>query len=197
MPNIFDDILVKGVRAGKAPAMTTKAREWYRKTAGDFKRVDEKKLHKSDPDRLVSKLKLGNLYMFYYDAKHKETLPYFDRFPLIYPFRIANDRFWGINLHYLPLPLRAKLMDALYDITNNTRFDESTKLMMTYKILNASSKFKWFKPCVKEYLFSQVQTRFMYIFPSEWDIALFLPLERFVGASKSQVWADSRKLING
>ena len=197
MPNIFDDILVKGVRAGKAPAMTTQAREWYRKTAGDFKRVDEKKLHKSDPDRLVSKLKLGNLYMFYYDAKHKETLPYFDRFPLIYPFKIQNDRFWGINLHYLPLPLRAKLMDALYDITNNTRFDESTKLMMTYKLLNTSSKFKWFKPCVKEYLFSQVQTRFMYVFPSEWDIALFLPLERFVGASKTQVWADSRKIING
>lgn len=197
MPNIFDDILVKGVRAGKAPAMTTQAREWYRKTAGDFKRVDEKKLHKSDPDRLVSKLKLGNLYMFYYDAKHKETLPYFDRFPLIYPFRIKNDRFWGINLHYLPLPLRAKLMDALYDITNNTRFDESTKLMMTYKVLNASSKFKWFKPCVKEYLFSQVQTRFMYVFPSEWDIALFLPTARFVGATKTQVWADSVKIING
>jgi hypothetical protein len=35
----------------------------------------------------------------------------------------------------------------------------------------------------------------MYVFPSEWDIALFLPTERFVGATKATVFADSRRQI--
>ena len=86
-------------------------------------------------------------------------------------------------------------MDALYDTASNSRFDESTRLKMSYKMLESASKFKHFKPCIKRYLTSQLRSKFMYIYPSEWDMALFLPLERFQGASKTQVWADSKKKI--
>jgi hypothetical protein len=37
----------------------------------------------------------------------------------------------------------------------------------------------------------------MYVYPSEWDIALFLPTERFEKATTSQVWADSKKKVRG
>jgi len=87
------------------------------------------------------------------------------------------------------------LMDALYQTANNDRYDETTKLKISYKILDGAARYKEFKPCIKRYLNSQVQSKFMYVFPSEWDIALFLPTERFVGASKSSVWADSRRKI--
>ena len=89
----------------------------------------------------------------------------------------------GINLHYLPLIYRAKLMDALYDTTNNDAFDKSTKLRLNYSILDKAAKFRYFKPCVKHYLSEQVRSRFLYVYPSEWDIALFLPTQRFIGAS--------------
>jgi hypothetical protein len=88
-------------------------------------------------------------------------------------------------------------MDGLYDITNNKRYDETTKLRLSYQTLNSASKFKYFKPCIKQYLFSQMQSKFVYVYPSEWDIALFLPLERFSKASKTQVWAASKKQIMG
>jgi len=84
-------------------------------------------------------------------------------------------------------------MDALYTTANNKRYDESTKLKLSYDILQGASKYKDFQPCIKRYLTSQLRSEFMYIYPSEWDIALFLPLERFQGATKTQVWADSRK----
>jgi hypothetical protein len=100
-------------------------------------------------------------------------------------------------MHYLPLQLRAKLMDALYQTANNDSYDESTRLRINYNILNSSSKFRHFKPCIKHYLTGQVKSRFLYVYPSEWDIALFLPLERFEGANKSTVYADSRKIIRG
>ena len=150
---------------------------------------------KGDTDRLRSQPKIGHMYMFYYDAKHKETLPYFDRFPMIFPYKKVKGGFMGINLHYLPHILRAKLMDSLYDISSNDLYDETTKLRMSYNILSSASKYKWFKPCIKHYLTTQVRSRFLYVYPAEWDIALFLPLERFSGASKSKVWSDSKKLI--
>ena len=46
---------------------------------------------------------IGKMYLFQYDAKHKKILPYWDRFPLIFPFDYAKDGFYGINLHYLPV----------------------------------------------------------------------------------------------
>lgn len=32
---------------------------------------------------LKNRVGSGQMYMFYYDPKHKKTLPYYDRFPLI------------------------------------------------------------------------------------------------------------------
>ena len=195
MAVLFDEILSKGIRAGKIPAKEQQSRTWYRDTASKFKTVNEKSLMRGDTDRIRSQPTIGHMYMFYYDAKHKETLPYFDRFPMIFPYKKVKGGFMGINLHYLPHILRAKLMDSLYDISSNDLYDETTKLRMSYNILSSASKYKWFKPCIKHYLTTQVRSRFLYVYPAEWDIALFLPLERFSGASKSKVWSDSKKLI--
>ena len=195
MAVLFDEILSKGIRAGKIPAREQQSRTWYRDTASKFKTVNEKSLMRGDTDRIRSQPTIGHMYMFYYDAKHKETLPYFDRFPMIFPYKKVRGGFMGINLHYLPHILRAKLMDSLYDISSNDKYDETTKLRLSYDILSGAAKYKWFKPCIKHYLTSQVRSRFLYVYPAEWDIALFLPLERFQGATKSKVWADSKKLI--
>jgi hypothetical protein len=195
MAQLFDTILAKGVREGQLPARTEAARTWYRNAAQEYKQVDERTIMKGDVERLVSRQVIGSMYMYYYNPKHKATLPYYDRFPLVFPYKRVNGGFMGLNLHYLPPPYRAKLMDALYDVTSNKNFDETTKLKLNYNVLSSAAKFKYFKPCVKHYLNDHVVTRFLYVYPSEWDIALFLPTERFQGATKSKVWADSKKLI--
>ena len=197
MAVLFDEILTKGVRQGKVPAQTAKARDWYRNAAKTYGSVKDNQFFgkSSDKDRMSSRPMIGGMYMYEYMAKGRKTLPYYDRMPLIFPFKMVKGGFYGLNMHYLPLPLRAKLMDALYETTNNSKYDETTKLKINYQILSKASKFEPFKPCVKRYLTSQVQSRFMYVYPSEWDIALFLPTERFTGATKSQVWAQSKKKI--
>ena len=197
MAILFDEILTKGVRQGKVPARTAKARDWYRNAAKTYGSVKDGQFFgkSSDKDRMASRPMIGGMYMYEYMAKGRKTLPYYDRMPLIFPFKMIKGGFYGLNMHYLPLPLRAKLMDALYETTNNKNYDETTKLKINYQILSKASKFEPFKPCVKRYLTSQVQSKFMYVYPSEWDIALFLPTERFTGATKSQVWAQSKKKI--
>ena len=194
MAIVFDDLLAKGVRAGEVPARTDSARAWYRDRARTT-RIQPQTLIKSDRERLTSRVMIGRMYHFFYDPKHKKTLPYYDRFPLIFPFKRVRGGFLGINLHYLPLRLRAKLMDELYGLTRDNRYDEDTRLKISYNVLNGAAKYKYFKPCVKHYLTPHVKSRFLEVYAAEWDIALILPTERFVGAGKGAVHADSRKMI--
>lgn len=197
---IFDEVLLKGVRSGQMPAKTDQARDWYRDAAKGFSRgqADPQKIIRGMPrDRYNENFRIGQMYMFGYDAKHKATLPYWDRYPLIFPINRAKGGFLGLNMHYLPPPLRAQLMDALYSVSSNRKYDESTRLRINYEILNGSAKFRAFKPCVKHYLKSQVKTKLVYIHPTEWDIALFLPTARWQGANAKTVYADSRKIIRG
>ena len=198
MSIIFDSIITQGVRAGQIPARTDKARDWYRNTARKIKTINEKTFISADRERLRSSNPIiGSMYMFFYDPKHKDTLPYYDRFPLIFPFRKVKGGFYGINLHYLPLQLRARLMDGLYEYANNPRYDETTKIKMNYQLLSSVATLKFFKPCVKHYLNDHVKSKFMYVYPSEWDIALFLPTERFVKSQKKAIWQDSLNTIRG
>jgi hypothetical protein len=206
MAALFDDILLKGIRTGQVPARTAAAREWYRTQAKEITRTTKnrtqgdkviRELRGDNERRQDSRFLMGNMYLFSYDPKHKETLPYYDRFPLIFPINKAKGGFLGINMHYLPPILRAKLMDQLYTVLNNKNFDETTRLQASYKVLNGAAKFKEFAPCIKHYLNVHVRSKPAYINPSEWDIALFLPMQKFIGATANQVYADSRKAIRG
>ena len=195
MATVFDTIITQGVRSGQIPARTQQSRDWFRETAGKMRTVNERSLMKGDQARLTNTPIPGSMYMFNYDPKWKDELPYYDRFPLVFPFRKVPGGFYGLNLHYLPPPLRARLMDALYDYANNTRYDESTKIKLNYQLLTSIAKLRFFSPCVKHYLNEHVRSRFMYVYPSEWDIALFLPTERFTKQSKTQVWNDSKRML--
>lgn len=190
---LFTDILANAPDQYQA---SVRANIWLREQAQAIRNVpNPKNLLVKQSDRLVTNLTVGRMYLFMYDPKLKEELPYYDRFPLIFPFRRVNGGFYGINLHYLPHMMRAKLMDNLYSLANNKANDDTTKLRLSYQLLASASKFRYFEPCVKHYLNSHVKSRFLWVPAEQWETALFLPLERFVGATKQQVWRDSRKMV--
>lgn len=195
--SLFNDILLKGIKAGQMPARTSTARQWFRTKAKESGTVSETSILRDEKARLSNRSTVGKMYFFMYDAKHKKSLPYYDSFPLIFPVDRTKNGFYGINLHYLPLQLRAQLMDQLYDVTNNNKYDDTTKLNLSYGILKSTEKFKLFQPTFKRYLNAHVRSRFVEIHPTEWDIALWLNAEQFVGASKTKVWADSKKFMKG
>lgn len=196
MADLFDKILADGVRAGQIPARTQDARNWFRDTASG-KRVSEGELKQWQGDRNRGSVQPGSMYLFKYDAKYKDVLPYWDAMPLIFPLKPAEGGFYGLNVHYLQPQLRAKLMDGLYNTTNNTRYDESTKINVSASFLDAASKVDYIKPCLKRYLSSHVYGGFTYIHPSEWDIALFLPLADWQNATWHTVYKNSRRQVRG
>ena len=189
---VFDEILAKGIRSGQIPARTQQSRDWFRTTARKTS-VTAETLIRSERTRYKNRVSMGKMYLFNYDPKHKATLPYYDRYPLIFPVQPADGGFYGINMHYLPHVLRARLMDALYSLSRDKRYDEKTRLKLSYSILNGAAKYKAFKPTFKRYLTNHVRSRFIEITSSEWDIALMMPLQKFAKASASEVWRDSRK----
>jgi hypothetical protein len=193
METVFDDILMKGVRAGQLPARTKAARDWYRNAAKGAAGTP----NTNDPKRTRSNVSPGSMYMFHYDPKTKDTLPFYDEFPVIFPVEPTKDGFYGLNLHYLPLKLRAQLMDALYKYSSDKKYDEKTKLSFSYKLLKSAAGLNMFKPCFKRYLMSHVRSQFLYVFPSEWDLACFLPCQQFKKATDKQVWDHSTKMIYG
>jgi hypothetical protein len=130
--------------------------------------------------------------MFFYDPKFKNKLPYYDRFPLVLPLERYSDGFLGINLHYLPIPLRVRLLDELMDYSTDTKFNKKTKINTNYQQLK---KVKLLKPTLKRYLAGKVKSRFRKIDADEFTVATLLPVQRFSKASASEVWSDSRSMI--
>ena len=134
----------------------------------------------------------GRLNMFFYDPKLKAKLPYYDRFPLVLPLERYSDGFLGINFHYLPIPLRIRLLDRLVDFSSNTKFDESTKLNVSY---TGVKDIRLVKPTLHRYLSGRVKTDFRRIDADEFTVATLLPVQRFSKASAAEVYRDSRKMI--
>jgi hypothetical protein len=192
----FQKLLQQAEQDGILLDNSTESLEWLRKKYSTIRPTDvmeRKFLAETDRRRKVPLL--GRMYMFLYNPKYKDELPYYDRFPLVFPFRRVAGGFYGLNMHYLAPKYRAILMDQLYNLLNNTEFDETTRLRFTYDLLNNSTKYRWFKPCVKHYLNERMQSTLVYIEPTEWNLALFVPSEQFRKENKRNVWQDSYRSV--
>ena len=136
---------------------------------------------------------VGRMFLYQYDPKHKKTLPYYDRFPLIFMVDKAEGGFYGLNLHYLSPKWRAIFFDKLTDYTNNKKYNRNTRLNLSYDLLKGSSRLSAFGPCFKHYLTNHVKSRIIEVPANYWESVLFLPTEQFVKASAAKIWNDSRK----
>jgi hypothetical protein len=133
------------------------------------------------------------MYCYQYDPKYAKKLPYYDEFPLIFMVERISGGFVGINLHYVSPRNRIVVMNALSEIASNKRYDSTTRLRLSYNVLKGLSKYNVIKPCLKKYLFTHVRSKFVKIEANEWDIALFLPVQKFKKAAASKVWSDSAR----
>lgn len=142
--------------------------------------------------RKTSRFEAGRMYYFYYDPKGKNDLPYYDRFPLVLVLDKSPDGFMGLNLHYIPVKYRIALLDKLMDYASLDGNNDIMRMRVSYDILNSSKRYREFRPCLKKYLFSHVQSKMLAVQPDEWDIAAFLPVQQFKKATVNEVWQDSQ-----
>ena len=167
------------------------ARTWLRTKVNSLQATPSALM--SDRDRLRSQSIIGRMYFYYYDPKTKDKLKYYDKFPLVIPIERYGDGFLGLNLHYVEPKVRFVLLDKLSTYANNRKYDETTRLRLSYQTLKSASSIFEATPCIKRYLYSHVQSRFLEIEANEWDIAAILPVESFEKKSKEHVFNESRK----
>ena len=206
---IFQRLLEEGGPSGKN---VLDARDWFRGTAERARPAQI--LRGSDPEQHAlprfkrvlrqGRFEWGRMLTFQYDPKTKDKLPYYDKFPLVFIIDVERNGFLGLNMHYLPPILRARMMDGLWDyvpLQEGEKLKETDKLQMVqpYRLLQRIRKLRWYKPCIKRYLNNHVQSRFVTVYPEEWNMALFLPMQTktFIGASQNQVWRESRQIVRG
>ena len=168
--SIFDEIS-KLRKSGKEPY------QWYRNRIKELGTPSQAQLIRDG--KITGRVNFGALNMFIYDPKLKNKLPYYDTFPLVLPIERYRDGFLGINFHYLPYALRARLLSRLDPNAN----------------YSALKNVKLVKPTLKRYLNSNVRSRFRKLEEEDFMTAIMLPVQRFKKSSASKVWSDSRKVI--
>ena len=194
MSNIFQKLELAAFRNQITPR-TKESREWFMKKAKVLKGISREALMKEEPLSSSGRQIIGSMQMFFYDPKFKKTLPYYDRFPLAIIVKPAKGGFLGLNLHYLPPILRAQFLDALMDNVTSKK-SEDAKFKLTTRLLASASNLEYYKPCIKHYLTTNVQSKFAEVKAPEWEIATFLPTAMFEKATKQKIYADSRKKIS-
>ena len=189
------DTLSNTIRSGTIGKKTKRSAKWFQDkikglkgelknkfsstNADKFYRESDNKIN---PNLMSKRISLGDLFCYYYDPKHKMTLPYYDMFPLIMLVGVDKDTFLGLNFHYLNPRFRAILLDRV-----NAKVGGG---LINWKKI---SRVPFIEPAVKRYRFDHIRRKVVQIQKDEEEIAIFLPLERFRKASKSQVWSDSKR----
>ena len=179
--------------------------QWYQSQVKILHRKSyQEKALMGSVSHLVANPVPGKLYLMKYDPKTKDTLPYYDTLPLILFIErktkkssTGESSFYGCNLHYLPPPMRIRLLQALFDISNNDRYDATTRIKLSYDILMRISSAKNLGAdfAFKQYLYSHMESRFLEIPFSAYPIASILPIEQFQKANKTRVWHDAKQRV--
>lgn len=191
MITYFTDLL----KTKDLPKEVDKSRDWYREKASEVDRLNSNDVIRNATELHVKYQRLGHVYLFRYDPKFKDQLPYYDRYPVIIVLNRTSEHTLGLNMHYLPFQFRAALMDQLYNYV--TGEEDNAKIKITYDILSTNSRLRFYKPCLRQYLNSQVRSRFVHVNVNEWDTSMFLPLQKFAKKSEAAIHKDSiRKIRN-
>jgi hypothetical protein len=171
---------------------------WFRKMILDFQ-ANSGFLKQQGIAKIMARPALGRLNHFWYDAKLKKELPYWDKFPLVVPLNYYEDGFLGINMHYLPPQARMAFFEDLMTYQSKKGFfdkvktklfgkgyDATQKLNVNYLLLRDTSSLNGpMKDCIKRYLYNHLKSPFLDIEPTYWEELIMLPTQRW---QKGKPW---------
>jgi hypothetical protein len=169
-------------------ASGVKSVNWFREKIQEFGKPGPQQLLRDG--RRTKGVNFGTLNMFIYSPKHKDTLPYYDTFPLVLPIGPAAGGFMGLNFHYLPIQMRIRLLDKIVDgggsLNVAAQSGKRPILITDYSQLKRI-------PIVKHYLTGYVKSDFRAITSEELIVAALLPVQRFQKGSAQAAYLDTAK----
>ncbi|UYD60213.1 hypothetical protein OPFAMLBM_00192 [Aeromonas phage avDM12-TAAL] len=139
-----------------------------------------------------NKPQIGKLYTYIYDAKHKDTLPYWDVYPLIVylgPSLRYPGLMMGLNLHYIPPKARKDFLEELLKYASTDRITNKTSLKINWDKVKSM---RGAEHMIKAYIPQRIKGGMIEIKPQDWVNAVFLPTQKFLSGGKpfgaQKVW---------
>ena len=173
-------------------ASGVKSVNWFREKIQEFGKPGPQQLLRDG--RRTKGVNFGTLNMFIYSPKHKDTLPYYDTFPLVLPIGPAAGGFMGLNFHYLPIQMRIRLLDKIVDgggsLNVAAQSGKRPRLITDYSQMK---RIPMAKAIVKHYLTGYVKSDFRAITSEELIVAALLPVQRFQKGSAQAAYLDTAK----
>lgn len=168
----------------KGAAQNNKSEKWFKET-----------LRQGVKGFNVTRPSPGKLYAYVYDAKFKDTLPFWDKYPLIICLGFKQTRqgdvlISGLNLHYIPPKARQQFLeDLLKQYASTARITNATKLKIDWSKVRGMTGAD---QMIKSYIPSRIKGSLVEIKPSDWANVVLMPLQQFVSNGKrhsaSKVW---------
>ena len=152
--------------------------DWFRKRIRKDRPI---MLDKATEGLKTKGIEPGNLYIYGYNPKYEKTLKYYDNFPCCLVLETTKDGWYGLNLHYLPPAMRAKLLAE-----NNVKSNRGLK------IAQAMGRSRFGKHALHRYIANQLTSRPKVVPQRDWEIAIQLPFEGFAKISSTQIWRKAR-----
>jgi hypothetical protein len=128
----------------------------------------------------VANLQSGNMYFYKYEPL-TPVYTWYDKYPLVFITRKRGNSIEGINFHYLSIPYRHMLYDALIPFFNNKEFTKDTRLnVKTIRmVLFQSAKYRFAKPTFHRYFQTGVRSQIIKVEPKNWKSVLSEKVEMF------------------
>lgn len=181
--NDFRSTLKKKIR-NEGAAVNNKSIKWFKETIKTGVRTKTTKV----PE-------IGKIYTYVYDAKNKDTLPYWDKFPLIIFLGAktagnGNQLLYGLNLHYIPPKARqAFLEELLKRFSSTSNISSKTKLKINWSSVRGMHGSD---QMIKAYLPGHIKGPIIEVKPQDWSNIIFMPTQQFMSQGSrfaaSKVW---------
>ncbi len=170
--------------ANEGAAVNNKSARWFTET-----------LKKGIRGHQVSKPQPGKIYAYIYDAKHKDTLPYWDKYPLVIYLGLGkHNLMYGLNLHYIPPKARQQFLEELLkQYASTPTITNSTKLKIDWTKVKG---FQGADQMIKAYIPGNIKGPLVEIKPADWANVVMMPLQSFQSKGKrfsaQKVWANAK-----
>lgn len=130
-----------------------------------------------------SAVKVGKMYTFAYEPIGADTLPYWDRFPLVIVLEIRKNTIVGLNVHYIPMKDRIKIFKKLMTSASTTGMSARSKLNNAFNDIKRLPRYNYM---IKQYHAAGVKSKIYEIPGQEWGHAITLPYANFVYGDGNQ-----------
>jgi hypothetical protein len=153
----------------------------------------------------ASKGLLGKLYLFKYKAENAGDMEtgLYDAYPMVFFFNLTKTKegksvLWGLNMHYLAPKERGILYRELMKMKSTKGWTPNTKLKAQWGLIKTVCSSGLAEHAVHAYRIDRIQSRMIEIPASDWIVAVFLQIGKFIKAEDHKTGmsqSDDRKSI--